>query len=746
DAAETVALLLARYPNYEAGFNMPLRFRKLVTRIKLSLRANVVTSVSKSSEDIGLAPATVIVLTGEQLRERGYTDLEQVLHDLPGFDLTTGNGDLYVNVYPRGYRNDFNDTMLLRFDGVEQNDLFTNSYYLSRQYPVAAVQSMTIVYGPASSLYGPNAYMGVIDVVTRNTAQEDGDGAIAAEISVAGGDLETRYVDLNLSGAHPSQGFTWSLIGRWYRSDETDLFQTFFPQIFGFDHLLENYHDQTRDQFTQLSLTMGRLTVGWQNWERDEGSAGWFSPWLISEAGEFLDEPRSVNTRDNRWTPAQNTLFAEYNRALSASLQLQLLSRYKEHTIEEDKSTSFLDFGDRENGESLLSFSSWRNYTTQFRNELNLTWVPNRALSTVMGVELRNTRLPAGIEHKDLLLEDSFFDLVQPEAFVMVNQTDFRERDLGAYLQATYRRSDSIWVAGGRFDHGDSRNSDIDFGDNFSPRLAWIYRPIDSLTLKLIYVRSFLNPSLGEIILVEKFYDEFPQINTDPSKLENLEFSAGFRLGNLNLDISAFRLENGDISYLSDGDDDEDKEPDVVEFDYTIQGVQVDADWRRDSWKVFGNLSFQDSESTEDQDQITRKTADIADFRLNLGLHWTPRPGVGANLRLNYVGERDRGPGTTVPEPEFFEYVPFVEDFPFEEPFTVNEDIPSYTSLQATISANLLPEGRRWGELEVQLIARNLLDEEIIHPGVREADGFFLSTEIAQPGRTIFLRLNYRIP
>ena len=49
----------------------------------------VVTSVSKKAENVLEAPATVIVITDKQIRQRGYLDLEQLLHDLPGFDIST---------------------------------------------------------------------------------------------------------------------------------------------------------------------------------------------------------------------------------------------------------------------------------------------------------------------------------------------------------------------------------------------------------------------------------------------------------------------------------------------------------------------------------------------------------------------------------------------------------------------------------------------------------------------------------
>ena len=63
-----------------------------------------ISSVSKTSESLLETPQTVIVITNEQIKRRGYTDLEQLFHDLPGFDISRGNGTQYSQIYQRGYR------------------------------------------------------------------------------------------------------------------------------------------------------------------------------------------------------------------------------------------------------------------------------------------------------------------------------------------------------------------------------------------------------------------------------------------------------------------------------------------------------------------------------------------------------------------------------------------------------------------------------------------------------------------
>jgi outer membrane receptor for ferrienterochelin and colicins len=87
-AARETGMLLQINPTYEANLFDPPSFIKLVNNIKLAGGGQVVTSVSKKAESIYEAPATIIVITREEIRKRGYNDLIEMLKDLPGFDLS----------------------------------------------------------------------------------------------------------------------------------------------------------------------------------------------------------------------------------------------------------------------------------------------------------------------------------------------------------------------------------------------------------------------------------------------------------------------------------------------------------------------------------------------------------------------------------------------------------------------------------------------------------------------------------
>src|SRR5690606_1408891 len=116
-ADEHIEKLLLLKDNFEADTRDPDRFRLQVLFLRQQLRSKSTSSVSKKAESIELAPATIQIITYEQILQRGYTDLEQLFHDLPGFDISRNSGLSYSDMYQRGYRTAANtDRTLLLVD------------------------------------------------------------------------------------------------------------------------------------------------------------------------------------------------------------------------------------------------------------------------------------------------------------------------------------------------------------------------------------------------------------------------------------------------------------------------------------------------------------------------------------------------------------------------------------------------------------------------------------------------------
>ena len=119
------------------------------------LEDRIVVTASRTKENLQNAPASVIVITEEDIRNRGYASIDEILYDLPGFDLSFSNGIPYIMGYQRGYRTPFMSRTLFMIDSKVQNDMYTQEAELSRQIPMSNIKRIEVLYGPASAAYGP---------------------------------------------------------------------------------------------------------------------------------------------------------------------------------------------------------------------------------------------------------------------------------------------------------------------------------------------------------------------------------------------------------------------------------------------------------------------------------------------------------------------------------------------------------------------------------------------------------------
>jgi iron complex outermembrane receptor protein len=142
-----------------------------------------IVSASGRRESALSAPAMVITVTAKDFRDRGYTDLSQMLDDLPGMDVIRPYGDVYVKSYWRGYRPGGGaDPYLVMVDGIALNHLFYGDVQILSTFPLSSIDHVEIVYGPASAVYGRKAAMGVINVITVDGRQRQENGETGATI------------------------------------------------------------------------------------------------------------------------------------------------------------------------------------------------------------------------------------------------------------------------------------------------------------------------------------------------------------------------------------------------------------------------------------------------------------------------------------------------------------------------------------------------------------------------------------
>ncbi|MEQ1569392.1 MAG: TonB-dependent receptor [Myxococcota bacterium] len=151
-------------------------------------------------------PASVSVISREQIARSGYRSVAEALAAVPGFYVSY---DLVnYNVAVRGaFGGARSGGRLLKvmLDGVPVPFAQSETYFLGPEFvPITAVERIEVLRGPASSLYGAGAYAGAINVVTR---QEPYEGKVTA-----GGEIRAYYGALAVDG--PGGDATVQLTGR----------------------------------------------------------------------------------------------------------------------------------------------------------------------------------------------------------------------------------------------------------------------------------------------------------------------------------------------------------------------------------------------------------------------------------------------------------------------------------------------------------------------------------------------------
>lgn len=186
--------------------------------------ADIVVTATTREQSVIDAPASISVITAEQLAKRPIADLTDALRDVEGINITGASNarDIYIRGMPGAYT-------LLLVDGIRQStrDSRTNGtggYEQSFTPPAAAIERIEVVRGPMSTLYGSDAIGGVINIITRTVPERWG-GSVGADYVLQQHGSSGDWWQGNYYLAGPIIGDTLGLQswGRVYRRSEDDI-------------------------------------------------------------------------------------------------------------------------------------------------------------------------------------------------------------------------------------------------------------------------------------------------------------------------------------------------------------------------------------------------------------------------------------------------------------------------------------------------------------------------------------------
>ena len=126
-----------------------------------------ITAASRQAQDPADIPFTAYVITADQIRERGYSSLVDVLKDLPGIKVSQPGSALHGETFlMRGLFGNYYVKILV--DDLPFQPSATSGMPIGDQLPIAQAERIEVIYGPAASIYGADAMAGVINIVTKH--------------------------------------------------------------------------------------------------------------------------------------------------------------------------------------------------------------------------------------------------------------------------------------------------------------------------------------------------------------------------------------------------------------------------------------------------------------------------------------------------------------------------------------------------------------------------------------------------
>ncbi|WP_207477976.1 TonB-dependent receptor plug domain-containing protein [Arenibaculum pallidiluteum] len=147
-----------------------------LARLPIEELANIeVTSISRRPEPLSRAPASVYVITAEEIRRSGATSLPEALRLAPNLEVARLNTYNYA-ITARGFNSiETSNKLLVLVDGRSvYSPLAATVFWEGVDVSLPDVERIEVVSGPGGTLWGANAVNGVINVITRHSRDSQG--------------------------------------------------------------------------------------------------------------------------------------------------------------------------------------------------------------------------------------------------------------------------------------------------------------------------------------------------------------------------------------------------------------------------------------------------------------------------------------------------------------------------------------------------------------------------------------------
>ncbi|KPA10249.1 TonB-dependent receptor, plug domain protein [Candidatus Magnetomorum sp. HK-1] len=173
-----------------------------------------ISTAGKKEEKISEIPASVVIISSEDIKRYGYTSISEILKNVPGLYAISDISGYGTTFGIRGFWSANPKNIIFLVNGVKQNDAIFNAYMT--QYfdiPVETIDKIEVVRGPMSVIYGEGAFFGAINIITDEKKEE-------TLVSSSYGAQNTIRAALKSSGTEGS--INYSLSAGYFNTDGPD--------------------------------------------------------------------------------------------------------------------------------------------------------------------------------------------------------------------------------------------------------------------------------------------------------------------------------------------------------------------------------------------------------------------------------------------------------------------------------------------------------------------------------------------
>lgn len=412
-----------------------------------------VSTASRHEQRVTEAPAAVTIITADDIKKNGHRTLADIVKSVPGFYVSYDRNYSYLGSRGFGRPGDYNSRILLLIDGHRLNDNIYDTAAIGTEFPldVDLIDHVEFVRGPGSSLFGSNAFFGIINVFTRSSTD------VSREISVTAGDNETFGGRLSY-GKDIGKG---SLLLSGSLLDSAGQQKLYYPEYAAAPSgpvARNNDFDSSKSFYARLAY--GDLILSGLYHTRDKGIP----------TGSF---GTAFNSKPNETSDDRGYTDLTYRHRLGDAGEITARVYYDAYVY---------------NGTYTYDKLGGRPYVANKDNSIGRWW---GAETVATFTPFKDHHVSLGAEFRDnLSMSQTNYDETPYTSFLDDNH---RSRNWALFAQDEYRMFKKLRLnVGFRYDN-------FDRYDAINPRAALIFQPAAATIFKLVYGEAFRAPNPYEL-------------------------------------------------------------------------------------------------------------------------------------------------------------------------------------------------------------------------------------------------------